>query len=285
MRDGRLVDPLMNSQNAMPALRSAALIVLGLLVLGGMGMEVRAQSEVIEPTGQWVTDRGEFLSASEERALTRQLRTYADTTSTQIVVVTLPSLGGADPAQYATELGQSWGVGTEQHDNGIVILVSREDRRAFIATGMGMEGAVPDIIAGRIVRNILVPAFRDGQFYGGLSGTVDAIAAAARGEYEAVAGSEDAGEGGGGMDLATLFVLLIIAAFFIKGIRGGGGGSSRGKKVRRDSETGSFILWGGALGGFGRSGGGAGGGGMGGGMGGFSGGGGGFGGGGAGGGW
>lgn len=257
-------------------------LVLGLAALLGSARSARAQPEVIAPTGQWVTDRGEFFSPEEERALTARVRGYADTTSTQIVVVTLPELGGADPSQYATALGQQWGVGGEEHDNGIVILVSRADRQVFIATGMGMEGAVPDVIAGRIVRDVVVPAFREGQYYRGISGAIDAVAAAARGEYEASGGHEAGADGGGGLDLATIFVLLIIVAFFIHGVRRGGG-SGGGKRVRESSSAGSVILWGGGLGGFGGSRGGFGGGGFGGG--GFSGGGGSFGGGGAGGGW
>lgn len=258
----------------------SGLISLLILAIGPAVGPASAQSQVVEPTGRWVTDRGEFFSPAEERALTAKLRDYADTTSTQIVVVTLQSLDGADAGQYATELGQQWGVGGEEHDNGIVILVSREEQEVFIATGMGMEGAVPDVIAGRIVRNVVVPAFREDQYYRGIAGAVDAVAAAARGEYEAAEVQQSSGDGDGA-DWASIFVILIIVVFLVRGLRGGGGRSG-GKKVRRDSSAGSVVLWGGALGGFGGS---SGGGGMGGGLGGFSGGGGSFGGGGAGGGW
>lgn len=239
---------------------------------------VQAQTvEVIPPSGQWVTDQGDMLSASEEQALTQKLRTYSDTTSTQIIVVTLPDLGGADAGMYATELGEQWQVGQQGKDNGVVVLVSRDDRKVFIATGFGLEGAIPDAIAGRIIRNIITPNFRQGQFFKGLSDAVDALILAAAGEYtadEALRSYERSDDGG--MDTATLFVLMIIIYFVITSIRSGGGGKGGGRRYRSGGGP-PVIIWGGGGGGFGGGGGGFGGG--------FGGGGGGFGGGGAGGGW
>lgn len=238
----------------------------------------RAQTvEVIPPSGQWVTDRGDMLSASEEQALTQKLRSYADTTSTQMIIVTLPDLGGADIGMYATELGQQWQVGQQDKDNGLVILVSRDDRKVFIATGFGLEGAIPDAIAGRIIRNIITPNFRQGRFFQGLSDAVDALILAAAGEYtadEAVRSYERSDDGG--MDTATLFVIMIIIYFVITSIRKGGGKGGGGRRYRSHGGP-PVIIWGGGGGGFGGGGGGFGGG--------FGGGGGGFGGGGAGGGW
>lgn len=231
--------------------------------------------EVIPPSGQWVTDRAELLSAAEEQALTQKLVAYADTTSTQIVIVTLPDLGGVPAADYAVELGRVWGVGQQGQDNGVVILVSRDDRQAFIATGYGIEGAIPDAVASSIYRNVLVPNFREGQFYGGLSQATDALIAAARGEFTAREIDHPEGEGING---AALFALFIILYFVLSAVRRGGGGGG-GRRYRRHGGP-PIIIWGG---GFGGGGGGFGGGGFGGG--GFGGGGGGFGGGGAGGSW
>lgn len=252
------------------------------IVLGGMSL-ASAQPDVIAPSGQWVTDRGDVLSSSEERALTTTLRDYADSTSTQIIIVTIPSLDGADIASYATELGQQWGVGQEDRDNGAVILLSRDDRRVFIATGFGLEGAVPDIVAGRIVRNIMIPAFREGNYYAGFSGAVDAVISAAAGEYEASEVAQRTSRSNDGVDAATVFILLIIGYFVVSGLRKGGrrGGPGGPRRRGRGRGMGPMIIWGG--GGFGGGRGGFGGGGFGGG--GFGGGGGSFGGGGAGGSW
>ena len=158
-------------------LRSLAWSFLGLLALS-LAAPVQAQSlDVIPPPNppRLVVDQADMLSSSEERLLEAKLNAYNDTTSTQIVVVTLPDLGGADAGQYATELGEAWGVGQGGKDNGAVILVSRDDRQIFIATGYGLEGAIPDVIASRIYRNIMVPNFREGRIYAGFNEATDAL--------------------------------------------------------------------------------------------------------------
>ncbi len=257
-------------------LRSCLFLAFALVFVAGAAAQ---RVDVIPPSGQWVTDRADVLTPTEERLLSQKLAAYADTTSTQIIVVILPDLGGAPASEYAVELGRQWGVGQAGKDNGAVILVSRDDREVFIATGYGLEGAIPDAVAGRIVRNVLVPNFRQGQFYAGLSAAADALIAAARGEFEADEAARPRTDDAP-FDPGLLFVLILIAYFVISGIRrGGGGGGHGGRRYRRHGGP-PVIIWGG--GGFG----GGGGGGLGGGgFGGFGGGGGGFGGGGAGGGW
>ncbi len=243
------------------------------------------QIEVIPPSGQWVTDLADLLTPAEEQMLSRKLATYADTTSTQIVIVTLPTLNGIPAADYAVELGRRWGVGQKEYDNGVVILVAHEEREVFIATGYGLEGAIPDALVGRIVRDIIIPRFRRGDFYGGLSAAVDAIIAAAQGAFQPPPRAAD--NRGVWVNAATLFVLLVVLLFFLSAMRSGGGGPPRGRKAarypyrvyRREPDFPPIIIWGG---GFGRGGGWRSGGG---GFGGFSGGGGSFGGGGAGGHW
>lgn len=257
-------------------------LLIGAAFTGTTATATAQSSQEMPPSKAWVSDQAGVLTSAEEQALTAKLSGYADTTSTQIVIVTVPGLEGREISSYAVELGQSWGVGQKGKDNGAVILMSEEDRRVFIATGFGLEGAVPDIIAGRIVRNLMIPAFRQENFYRGFSDAVDAIIAAASGEFEAAAVQRNAREDRG-VDLTTLFILMIIGYFFVSGMRrrGGGGKGGGGKGGYRRRRGGSpIIIWGG--GGFGgRGGGGLGGGGLGG----FGGGGGGFGGGGAGGSW
>lgn len=225
-----------------------------------------------------------MLSSSDERRLSQKLAAYQDTTSTQIVVVTLQNLNGVEAADYAIELGRQWGVGQQGQDNGIVILASRDDRKVFIATGYGLEGAIPDVIANRVVEDIIVPNFRAGRFYEGFSSATDALIAAARGEFTASPGGRNTG-----IDPETLITLIWIALFLIVFFSSRGGGRSGGKRYR-SRRRGDFpvILWGPTFGGRDHGGGfgGFGGGGFGGGgFGGFGGGGGSFGGGGAGGGW
>ena len=195
--------------------------------------------------------------------------------------MTLATTGDVDISTYAFELGETWGVGQAGKDNGAVLLVAVDDRKVFIATGYGLEGAITDAEAGRIIRNVITPNFRQGRFYQGLDEATDALIDAARGEFTADERPRRTPGGGGGLDMTTLFILLIIAYFVFNGIRGGGGGPGRRGRRRRG---GSYpIIIGPGWGGGGSWGGSGGGGFGGGGFGGFGGGG--FGGGGAGGSW
>ena len=226
-----------------------------------------------------VLDQGNLLASGEERALARKLTAYEDTSSTAIVVVTLTSLDGAPVDDYAISLGREWGVGQEDKDNGVVVLISKNDREMFIATGYGVEGALPDAIANRIVERVMTPAFRSGDFYAGIDRGTDAVIQATAGEYTAeqeVASSDDDGTS------TTLIYLFLILAYFVgSAFWRRGRGKKKGAKTSKRGHRGlPIIIWGGG----GSAGGGFGGGGMGGGgFGGFGGGS--FGGGGAGGGW
>lgn len=222
-----------------------------------------------------------MLSASEEQRLSQELIAYDDSTSNQIVVATVPTLNGADPIDYAVSLGRQWGVGQQGKDNGVIMLIGRDDHTITIAVGYGLEGAIPDALADRIRRNIMVPLFRQGRFYEGISAGVHALMQAAAGEFEA---EEETQGRGGGLNVTTIFILLVIAFFIISAMGGRGGGKGGGRRYRRGVGVPPVILWGGGFGG--GHGGGFGGGGFGGGGGGFGGfGGGSFGGGGASGGW
>ncbi len=261
------------------------LLVLGLVVFAAsVGSSALAQTIPPRPPPSegLVIDRANLLSPAERQSLNQRLIAFDDSTSNQIVVVILPTLDGGDPNMVATEIGQQWGVGQGGKDNGVVFLVSTGDRQVYIATGFGLEGAIPDAIAGRIIRRIVVPSFRQGQFYAGIAGAVDALMAAAAGEYTA----DPIQEPGDGFDLAFLVILFIVMMFLVSAARRNNGGGDGGQ-VRRRSGVPPVIIfpggWGGGRRGGGFGGGFGGGGFGGGGFGGFGGGG--FGGGGAGGGW
>ncbi len=231
-----------------------------------------------------VLDQAGMLSGGEERALARKLTMYEDTTSTAIVVVTLTSLDGAPVDDYAISLGREWGIGQKEKDNGVVVLVSKDDRKMFIATGYGVEGALPDAIANRIVERIMTPAFRQGRFYAGLDRGTDAIIEATMGEYTATE-SVSSSESDDGISTTLIYIFLILAYFIGSSFWRRGGGKKKGAKKSKRRHGGlPIIIWGGggSHGGGGFGGGGSGGFG-GGGFGGFGGGS--FGGGGAGGSW
>lgn len=224
-----------------------------------------------------------FLTPEQAQAIENKLVAYDDSTSSQIAVVVVEELHGYDANTFATELGRKWGVGGSQFNNGVVILVSTGggdgNRDVYIATGYGLEGAIPDMIAASIVDHELIENFREGNYYRGLDEAVDAIIKAAAGEYKAPPGYGDKKPK---ITMRHIVIGIIILWIILAGIgRGGRGG---GYASRRGYRGWWGPTWGGGLGGGSWGGGGwSGGGGGGGGFGGFGGGG--FGGGGAGGKW
>ncbi|WP_057936879.1 TPM domain-containing protein [Algoriphagus resistens] len=232
-----------------------------------------------------VNDFTNTLSSAEVSQLESKLVAYNDSTSTQIAIVIMRSVGQYDISDYAFRLGQSWGIGGGENDNGILILAAMDDRKVFIATGYGMEGAVPDALAKRIVENLILPNFRKEAYYEGLNEATDMIFKLASGEYKAE-DLESKGNSGGAIFM-ILFLIFIFVILPLLRNRNDNNNHMGGRGGGVDLWT--TIMLAGMLGGGGRSsGGGFGGGGFGGGSGGggFGGfGGGGFGGGGAGGSW
>ena len=231
-----------------------------------------------------VYDMAKMMSSADASMLERKLINYSDTTSTQIVVITVVNLEGNEISLYATELAHKWGIGQADKDNGIVLLVSKEDRRMTIITGYGIEHKLTDALSRRIIENVITPAFKQGNFYKGLNDGTTAIIQIMSGEYQ----GERQGEEGSGKLPGFIVVIIFIAIMMILSRRRGGG-KNGGRKSGGFSLLDALILSSAGRGGFGggsgfggggRSGGGFGGGGFGGGFGG-----GGFGGGGASGGW
>ena len=116
------------------------------------------------PTGH-VNDLAGFLSQSEVVQLEQKLRTYRDTTSNVIAILTLESLQGESVEYIAEQAFNTWKMWEGDRQNGVLVLASRQDRALRIEVGYGLEGAIPDILAGRVIREILTPGFQNGQFY------------------------------------------------------------------------------------------------------------------------
>jgi len=133
----------------------------------------------------FVTDTASVLSSSEEQQLEDLLKAYRDETSNEIAILIVPSLQGEVAADIAVEVGREWRVGTAENDNGILMLVSYEDREIFIATGYGLEGAVPDLVAKGIIEEDILPHFREGQYFEGVLAGTESLKKHIGGEYTA----------------------------------------------------------------------------------------------------
>ena len=190
-----------------------------------LSLAARAQTVPPRPNPpRLVNDLAGLMQPQQVAALEQKLVAYNDSTSSQIAVVTVPSLDGNDLADYAQKLYESWGIGRKGKDNGILVLVAAQEHQARIQTGYGLEGAVPDALAKRIISNTLVPAFKQNAYYAGLDRATDQLISLARGEYQA--DPDDArnqgGSSGSGIGLWIIIGALIL--IFLLRSRGGGGG-------------------------------------------------------------
>ncbi|MGO1596708.1 MAG: TPM domain-containing protein [Sphingobacterium sp.] len=223
---------------------------------------------------QLVSDYTNSLKSEQVQHLERKLLAFEDSTSIQIAVVVMNSTGDYDIADYGDRLAQQWGIGNQKYDNGILMLVAVGDRAVTIRTGYGIEGAVPDVIAYRIIENEIKPAFRGGDYFQGIDKGTNALISYTQGEYKADPKESEEGKGG----IPIIFIVIgavILIAIISKGGDSGGKGGGRVMGGRGSSDLFWWTLLN-ALAGGGRGGGGGGFGG--GGSGGFGGGGGGFGG-------
>jgi uncharacterized protein len=176
-----------------------------------------------------VNDYSNVLTADQKQALETKLDTFDDSTSSQIAIVIIPSLGDYDISDYAVKLGRAWGVGGKQFNNGIVVIVCTDpdNHKIFIATGDGMEGVLPDITCKSIIDQVITPDFKGGDYYGGLNDGTDAIIKATKGEYTAPAGYNQNTDDGFSFG-KIFFIIIIIVIVLGIGSRGGGGGMMSG---------------------------------------------------------
>lgn len=221
-----------------------------------------------------VNDYAGILSQPEVDKLEKHLVHFSRETSTQIAIVTVSSLDGTSVDDYAFKLGEKWGVGQKGKDNGVLILlkpkVGSERGQVFIATGYGLEGAVPDAVANRIIDEEMIPRFKQNDYYGGLASAANTIMELTRGEYSADAYMKSTGTPQGAVGGGFGGLVILIAIFFVisrvgrsrrsslgrdlpfwvfMGMLGSGGRSHGGSYGNFTSGSGGFG--GGGFGGFG----------------------------------
>jgi uncharacterized protein len=209
-----------------------------------------------ERSNTLVTDYTNTLNPADKQRLETKLVAFNDSTSTQIAVVILKSIGNYDINDYGVQLLRKWGIGQKDKNNGVLVLVAIGDRRMSIQTGYGAEGALPDIVTQDIIQNDLKPHFKQGDYYGGLDAGTNSIIKAMKGEYKAAKKQKQSNGGPAGFIVIVIIVVILILVFRNRG--GGGGRQIIGR--RGGASPFWWFLAGNMLGGGGRSGGGGGGG-------------------------
>jgi len=241
---------------------------LGILLFAGLAGTAFAQNaDIPRSPDRWVTDKAGFLSAATVDELDSRLETFERTTGRQIIVYIDKTTGGTPLEEWASKAFQAWKVGRKGLDDGLAVFIMAEDRKVRVEVGYGLEELVPDITAGRVINDIMVPAIRNGENDAAVSGAVNAFLRAIAGEREAgaEAGSGEAqgaarakGRYSTGQKVLSVIAVVFFLILFITNPRlalwllfsllsgGGGGRGGRG--------GGSFGGGGGRSGGGGASG-------------------------------
>lgn len=203
------------------------------------------------PTG-YVNDYANILSPNVKQSLEEELKTFTASSSNEIAVVTVPDLGGDTVENYATKLFESWKIGNAKNDNGVLLLISRDDRKLRIEVGYGLEGALPDITAKDIIDNKITPSFKQGNYDNGVIEGVKAIEEVTKGEYKATGKNSNSTFSLSGNAIEFIFVFLVFILQFISSIiarskswwAGGVMGGIGGVAVTYFGIFGITLIWG-----------------------------------------
>lgn len=194
-----------------------------------------------------VLDQANLLSPDQEASLERKLTDYNRSSGRALMVVTVSSLDGQEPAAYGTALIHEWGVGGQATDQGLVLLVAPNERQMWIATGRGLEQYLPDVLASRIYRDTITPKFKADDYAGGINAGIDAIIAQLNrspAEAKAVAEAAAAAARNAGKDQTSaggviFWIILILVFMFLFG-RGGG---RRGRRYGNGGGLAPIIIF------------------------------------------
>jgi uncharacterized protein len=217
---------LMNRQSDRNRLRGQAitaflLFLMALLQFVPCNTLLAAGLPVPALTGR-VNDYGAMISAPAKAEIEAKLQQFEAAESTQIVILTVPSLQGDPIEDFSIRVAEAWKIGHKGTDNGVLLIVSRDDHKVRIEVGYGLEGRLTDLLSGRIVSDEIVPDFKAKQFDAGFNKGVDAIIAAVHGEYKA----KPRAKGDGSKPSMPLLFIIMLVIYFIsqifRGHRGGG---------------------------------------------------------------
>ncbi|HEX6883500.1 MAG TPA: TPM domain-containing protein [Planctomycetota bacterium] len=241
-------------------LLAPALAALGLLLGSGR------QELVVPAVDGWVVDRAGILSEAEERELETLAESYRTGSGHEVALLTVPDLGGRSIEELALATARAWKIGDRETSSGALLVVALEERALRIEVGRGLEGTLTDATCGRIIRDVLVPGLRAGRTYAALRAGIEAIHAAAGGDYGPLERARGAPEVPELFALAfgVLFLLVVLGVMrrVHRGLRGGDGALPwiLASQLGRSHGGGGFgsFSGGGSSGGFGGFGGGGG---------------------------
>jgi uncharacterized protein len=187
-----------------------AILLLCLMPTVGGALEV-------PPLKAHVNDYANILSPAAVQRIEAGLTSFESTDSTQITVLTIPSLEGENIEEFSIRVAEAWKIGHQGKDNGAILIISPRDRKIRIEVGRGLEGTLTDLLSGRIIRNEIAPRFKQGDFDGGVEAGVSSIMAVVKGEYTAT--PQDAQQRKiGSSRVMTLLIFLFVACVVLGAI-------------------------------------------------------------------
>lgn len=204
-------------------------LLLGSLLMAGISAHAAKGLVDIPPLSTAVTDLTQTLSAEELTALNEKLTQFAQQSGSQVAVLILPTTQPEDIAQFGIRLADAWKIGREKQDDGVIVIVAKQDRKMRIEVGYGLEGAIPDAVAKRIIAEQLSPAFKQGQFYQGLHVATDTLIKLIQGEQLPAPAKRQPAAGQQG--LMHWLPILMFAAIFLGAILRGMLGSFFGSAL------------------------------------------------------
>jgi uncharacterized protein len=160
---------------------AAAMALFG---AGLVGASTLALTVPPKPTDVPIVDQTQTLTAEQKTALAQKIAAEREATGNELGVLLIPSLEGDVLEDYSLNVARGWGIGSKERNNGVLLLVVKNDRRLRIEVGYGLEGALPDIRANQIIRDRIRPAFQQNDYYGGIEAGVDGIIKAIHGEVD-----------------------------------------------------------------------------------------------------
>ncbi len=208
--------------------------ILMILLVSGSMFGQDSDLPVPKTPGNWVNDYANVFNDAEEQQLNQKLNSFQYKSSTQIFVVTISENNGYPVSRLAPEIGEFWGVGQQGKDNGLIVLLDMKERDVFISTGYGVEEYITDASAGIIVREEIVPNFKEGNFFGGIDQATDVLIDLLEGNFT----QDEYVEQSGGSAFGSAIGSIFFAIFWLVMIFGG--------RRRRSSGMGSrsnLPLW------------------------------------------
>lgn len=216
-------------------------LVLALIIIFFISIDqITAQFDIPKKPGLQTSVYDNYiqlLSPAEKSSLENKLIKYSDTTSTQIVVVIISSTEGENINYLGAQWAHSWGIGQEEEDNGIFILLAKDDRRIGINTGYGVEHLLTDAMSRRIIETDIIPFFKNNDYYGGLDRGADAIFEVMKGEYQ---DSRKKDTSDAPIGIVVFIIIIVVIIIIISNSRNNRGGRG-GRRFKRKSTASSIL--------------------------------------------